>query len=154
MVNQDPLFLETPGESTCEAKVGEVIPPETATNITEQPGGSSEVIEAVAETSEPLKPSDEIKVVIVLKDKRGMVGIQSPECDPVMTTLEGTLETILERVPSFVEEAKQQWATNPRHPQSTIPEPAPPPPPARTATPAGKRSATPKPHEPTTQRLF
>ena len=46
--------------------------------------------------------SAEIKVVISLKDGRGFVGIQSPNCDPVFTTLEGDLEAALERVTELV----------------------------------------------------
>jgi len=153
MVNQ-PLGSDVLGEGTGEAKVGELIPPENPPTVAEQPEAPSKVIDAEAETTEPAKPRNEIKIVIVLNEERGMVGIQSPDCDPMMTTLEGTLETVLERIPSFVEEAKQQWASNPRHPKSTIPEPAPPPPPVRTATTAGRSKTATKPAQPAQPNFF
>ena len=64
----------------------------------------------------------EIKVVIVAKDDRSMVGVQSPDCDPIMSTVEGGLSAALERVPSLVAEAEQQWDSNPRYPKATLPE--------------------------------
>ena len=68
--------------------------------------------------------SDEIKVVIVLKEDRGSIGVQSPNCDPVFDTAEGGLGAILERVPALVEEAKQRWESNPRYPRCETPLPS------------------------------
>jgi len=69
----------------------------------------------------------EIKVVILLKDGRGSVGIQSPECDPVFSTVEGDLVTIAAELPALVQLAEMKWSTSPKNPQSTIePPPAPP----------------------------
>lgn len=67
----------------------------------------------------------EIKVVIVLKDNRGSVGVQSPECDPVFVAFEGDLGAALQRVPGLVEEAQRQWEGTPRYPKC---ENLPPPP--------------------------
>ncbi|MBA7632616.1 hypothetical protein ES703_40165 [subsurface metagenome] len=78
------------------------------------------------------EPSNELKVVIILKDSRVMLGVQSPDCDPVYTTLEGTLAAALKRVPKLVSEAKQKWSASPRNPNANLP--APPPTPARTST--------------------
>ncbi len=73
------------------------------------------------------KPSNELKVVIVLKEDKIMLGVQSPDCDPVYTTLTGTLAAALKRVPKLVDEAKQKWSANPRNPAANLPTPAPPP---------------------------
>jgi len=86
-----------------------------------------------AEKSEPRKPSDELKVVIALKGDRAIVGIQSPDCDPKFTTIEGGLTAALAQVPSLVVSANAQWDANPLNPKAKMPEPPPAPPtPART----------------------
>ena len=80
----------------------------------------------------PKQPIDEMKVVIVMKADRIMLGVQAPECDPVYTTLKGGLGKALKRVPGLVAEAKQKWEATPRYPKANLPEPPPsPPPPAR-----------------------
>jgi hypothetical protein len=48
----------------------------------------------------------EIKVVIVLKDTHGTVGIQSPECDPVFSTVEGDIVSISAELPALVQLAE------------------------------------------------
>ena len=91
-----------------------------------------EVVEpGEAQASEPRKPGEELKVVMVLKGNRAMVGIQSPKCDPIFTTLEGGLTTALSRVPALVESANAKWDTSPRYPKAKLPEPPPAPAPAR-----------------------
>jgi len=55
-----------------------------------------------------------------------------------MTTLQGNLQTALERIPAFVEEADRQWDAAPHNPKSTIPEPVAP---VRTTAAAGKPAA-------------
>ena len=84
--------------------------------------------------------ASEIKVVIVLKDGRGTVGIQSPECDPVFSTVEGDLVTIAAELPALVQLAEVKWSTSPKNPQSTIEPPPPPSAPAGIAT-GGKPKA-------------
>ena len=82
---------------------------------------------------------EELKVNIIIKGDRIFLAAQATDCDPKMTTLQGNLQTALERIPSFVEEANQQWDAAPRNPKSTIPEPVAP---VRAAT------ATSKPAKP------
>ena len=81
---------------------------------------------------------EELRVSIIIKGDRILLGAQATDCDPKMATLQGDLQTALERVPSFIEEANQQWDTAPHNPKSTIPEPVAPPPP-RVATPSTKQ---------------
>ena len=81
---------------------------------------------------------EELKVNIIIKGDRIFLGAQATDCDPKMATLPGNLQTALERIPSFVEEANQQWDAAPRNPKSTIPEPVAP---VRTATVASKSAA-------------
>lgn len=82
--------------------------------------------------SSPEKPANEMKIVIVQKDDKFMLGVQSPECDPVYDTMGGTLAAALKKVPALVSKAKRQWEANPRYPKADLPEPPPSPTPART----------------------
>ncbi len=66
---------------------------------------------------------EELRVNIIIKADRIFLGAQATDCDPKMTTLQGNLQTALEHIPSFVEEANQQWDAAPHNPKSTIPEP-------------------------------
>ncbi len=93
----------------------------------------------------PEKPANELKVVIVMKGDKALLGVQSPDCDPVYKTMEGTLAQVLKRVPSLVAEAKQQWEANPRYPKADLPTPAPSPPPSRTAAASGPPKSKIKP---------
>ncbi len=90
-------------------------------------GEQEEQEEEPRETEESVKAkrSNELKVVIILNDSRVMLGVQSPDCDPVYTTLKGTLAAALKRVPKLVDEAKQKWSASPRNPNANLPTPAP-----------------------------
>ena len=70
------------------------------------------------------KPANELKIVIILRDDRIMLGVQSPDCDPVYETLKGTLAAALKRVPKLVEEAKTRWETNKLNPKCETPLPS------------------------------
>jgi len=96
----------------------------------------AEVAEETEEKQEetPVKPSNELKVVIMMKEDKLMIGVQSPECDPVYETLTGTLTAALKRIPKLVSEAKEKWATSPRNPDANLPKPEPRPAPARAST--------------------
>ena len=91
--------------------------------------------QAEAEKSEPRKPSDELKIVIVLKGDRSLVGIQAPDCDPVFTTIEGGLAAVKPQLNALVKSANAQWDANPKNPKAKMPEPPPAPPP-----PVGRQS--------------
>ena len=84
------------------------------------------------------KPASELKVVIILKASRAMLGVQSPDCDPVYKTMEGDLAAVLQVVPVLVADAKLQWAAAPRYPKADLPKPVVP---ATTTTPAASKSA-------------
>jgi hypothetical protein len=96
---------------------------------------------------------EELKVSIIVKGDRVLLGAQATNCDPKMITLQGNLQNALERIPSFIEEANLQWDTSPHNPKSTIPEPVAP---VRAATKAGTVSnpAAAKPGQPAQQNFF
>lgn len=114
--------------------------PEKPKVTTEEPAPEA------TETSPP-KPVDEIKVMIHLKDDSILLGVQSPDCDPVFKTFKGTMAVALKQVPVLVKEAKEKWAAAPLNPNANLPEPAPSPTPARTPV-------TPKPAKPAAQPSF
>ncbi len=86
------------------------------------------------EETEKAKLSNELKVIIIIKEDRIMIGAQSPECDPVYETLTGSLAGALKRIPKLVSGAKEKWLTTPRNPKANLPKPAPVSTPARTPT--------------------
>ena len=94
---------------------------------------------------------EELKVNIIIKGDRIFLGAQATDCDPKMTTLQGNLQTALERIPSFIEDANRQWDISPANPRSTIPEPVAP---LRTAAPAASQPAAGKPRQPAQQNFF
>jgi len=117
---------------------------EEPTEETDEAPAEEATVEPAPETTEPSpqKPSNEMKVVIVMKDANIMLGVQSPDCDPVYDTMKGTLAAALKKVPALVAEAKQQWEANPRYPKADLPEPPPSSTPARTS--AASSPAKPK----------
>jgi len=68
--------------------------------------------------------SNELKVVISLKESKAAVGVQAPECDPVFFGLEGDLQATLNAVPEFVDEAKTRWETSKLCPKCESPLPS------------------------------
>jgi len=68
--------------------------------------------------------SDEIKIVITHRDNKGLIGVRSPDCDPILRTFEGELAAGLGIVPGIVEEARQVWAENPQFPKCKTPLPS------------------------------
>ena len=79
--------------------------------------------------------SDELKIVIVLKESKGSIGISAPDCDPVFDVFDGGLDGVLQRVPVLVEEARVRWALSPRYPKCEKP-------PAPAVAPAAPRTPT------------
>ena len=79
---------------------------------------------AVVATDVPKPEKDtELKVVIILKANKAMLGVQSPDCDPVYKTMEGDLASVLQVVPMLVDEAKTKWTASPRYPKADLPKP-------------------------------
>lgn len=77
-----------------------------------------------AATDAPKAEKDtELKVVIVMKADRVLLGVQSPDCDPVYKTMEGDLAAVLQVVPTLVAEAKLKWSASPLYPKADLPKP-------------------------------
>ncbi len=78
---------------------------------------------AVAMDAPKPEKSSELKVVIILKADKAMLGVQSPDCDPVYKTMEGDLAAVLQVVPGLVAEARLKWTAAPRYPKADLPKP-------------------------------
>jgi len=68
--------------------------------------------------------SEELKIVVSLRESRAVVGVQVPDCDPVFCNLEGNLLDVLNVVPQFVEEARTRWETSKLYPKCESPLPS------------------------------
>ena len=102
---------------------------EEATGSEEEADGQEEEVatpmpEAPAGVATPKPEKDtELKVVIILKANRVLLGVQSPDCDPVYKTMAGDLASVLQVVPTLVADARLQWAAAPRYPKADLPKP-------------------------------
>ena len=110
-----------------------------------EPAEESEPAAEPKEEVKPRQPSNEIKVVIVMKDDKIMLGVQSPDCDPEYDTMTGTLDDALGAVPPLIVKAKEKWATNPRNPKAFLPTTPPPPPSTRSTTTGSTQKKAEKP---------
>ena len=97
-----------------------------------------EVPAAVATDAPKAEKDTELKVVIILKANKALLGVQSPDCDPVYRTMEGDLAAVLQVVPTLVADARLQWAAAPRYPKADLPKPVVP---ATTTTSAVSKTA-------------
>ena len=89
----------------------------------------------------------QVKIVIVLKEGKSSVGVQTPGCDPQISIMEGGLEEVLGKVPDLVKQAQEKWAQSPQNPKTDIVTTPPPSPPARTPSPASSATKTVQPKD-------
>ena len=64
--------------------------------------------------------SGQLKIVILLKEGKASVGVQSSGCDPQIFVAQGSLEEVLGKVPDMLKQAQEKWAQSPQNPKSTI----------------------------------
>lgn len=120
-------------------------PEESTVTEEEEVEPEEEVAPEAQETPETPKEkqSNELKIVIILNEGKVMLGVQSPDCDPIYTTFEGTLPAALKKIPKFVAEAREKWSAAPLNPEANLPKPEPTPAPARTAAAPKRETAQP-----------
>jgi hypothetical protein len=133
---------ETPG--TDQLPAGESLPPSPETE-------NPPPVDQVQEPAAPPKKSDELKIIIIIKDSYFILGVQAPDCDPVSEHFIGELPAAIQRIPDLVARAREQWETSRLYPTAVLPEP----PPAQTSpsSPARSPAAT-KPNIPKAQQPF
>ena len=79
------------------------------------------------------------KLVLEEHEKSVLVGIMQEGCDPVIRTVEGSLDEALAYIPKFLGEAQEEWAVSPKKPAYVPPvAPKPATTPAAATTPAQK----------------
>lgn len=52
---------------------------------------------------------------------RVLVGVNRSDCDPVSISVDGTIETVLSKVPQFLVDAEEKWKIQPRFPKYVEP---------------------------------
>jgi hypothetical protein len=86
--------------------------------------------------------SAQLKIVIVLREGKASMGVQSPGCDPQISIVQGGIEQALGRVLGLVKQAQEKWAHSPQNPRTEIVTAQPSPSPTRTPSPANTASKT------------
>lgn len=56
------------------------------------------------------------KLVLEEHEKSVLVGIMQEGCDPVIRTVEGSLDEALAYIPKFLNQAQEEWAVSPKRP--------------------------------------
>ena len=106
----DPEAEETQSEDASDEPDAPDTPP--AATQENAPG------EATPQGPTPETPaSEEIKMVIVLKEGTGTVGIKKPDTDIFFESFQGLeIELLLEEVPGVIMNARAQWEDSPKYP--------------------------------------
>jgi len=63
------------------------------------------------------------KLVLEEHEKNVLVGIMAEGCDPVIRTVEGSLDEALAYIPKFLGEAQEEWAVSQKRPAYVPPKP-------------------------------
>ena len=81
----------------------------------------------VSDDDEPqADPSEELKVVMSLKEGRATIGVQRPSSDPHIETFDDPdLSGLVREVPAVVERARARWEDEPKYPHHERPAPPP-----------------------------
>ena len=78
--------------------------------------------EGVTEAGEPdaaaaMDTSEELKVVVSIKEGRATIGVQQPSSDPHIESFDDhDLPGLTQEVPAVVERARARWEGSPKHP--------------------------------------
>lgn len=62
------------------------------------------------------------KLVMEEHDGNVLVGVLQDNCDPVIKTMEGSIEQVMNTVPDFLKEAQEKWTVQPKNPAYKPPE--------------------------------
>ena len=119
----------------------------------EQDSGDADEQAAGEETDS----SEDLKVVVSIKDGRATIGVQQPSSDPHIESFDDAdLSGLTQEVPAVVERARARWEEAPKHPAHQRPAP-----PARRrnrreqgAAQAGTTEGEAEQQQPETLRLF
>ena len=112
------LFGDTPADQTIIVAKGE-----DSKNETEQDSQGSEVAEDQTAEGEA-SPTEDLKIVVSIKDGRATIGVQQPSSDPHIEPVDAPdLSGLVREVPAVVERAAAKWGDAPRFPAHERPTP-------------------------------
>ena len=123
-----------PVEEAEEVETDETDTPETAEEVTPPPEDKVRPVEPVPPAATAAAPKNDLKIIMIGGSGSWMLGVQSTDCDPFYTTMEGDLAAALQFVPQLIKQAQEKWAASKRYPKANLPEPEPVAAPARTTT--------------------
>ena len=110
------LFGDTPADQTVA-----VAKEEDSKNETEQDSQGSEVAEDQTAEGEA-SPTEDLKVVVSIKDGRATIGVQRRSSDPHIEAFDAPeLSALAGEVLAVVARAKARWESAPKHPAHTRP---------------------------------
>ena len=82
--------------------------------------------EAADEAGELAAPPEELKIVVSVKGRLAVIGVQCPSADPHIESFDDPdLFRLADEFPAVVARAKAQWEEEPRHPAYVKPAPPP-----------------------------
>ena len=68
--------------------------------------------------------SEDLKVVVSLKDGRATIGVQQPSSDPHIESFDDAdLSGLIQELPAVIERARAKWEDEPKHPAHERPTP-------------------------------
>ena len=113
------LFGDTPADQTVA-----VAKEEDSKNETEQDSQGSEAVEDQTVEGEA-SPTEDLKVVVSIKDGRATIGVQRPSVDPYIEPVDDPdLSRLTQEVLAVVERARARWDEAPKYPAYARPAPS------------------------------
>ncbi len=141
-----PSTDESPFGDAADDRAAPVVQEEDSNDaVSDEPEGGGETAQDEQGTgdadeqaaSEETEASEDLKVVVSIKDGRATIGVQQPSSDPHIETFEDLdVSGLTQEVSAVVERARARWEDTPKHPAHVRPAP-----PARRRTRRGQDSA-------------
>ena len=89
--------------------------------VAEDPQGSAAGEQAAGDETEA---SENLKVVVSIKEGRATIGVQQPSSDPHIESFDDAdLSGLTQEVPVVIERARAKWEDEPKHPAHERPAP-------------------------------
>ena len=105
------LFGDTPADKTVA-----IAKEEDSKNETEQDSQGSEVTEDQTAEGEA-SPTEDLKIVVSIKDGRATIGVQRPSSDPhIEACHDPDLSRLTQEVLAVIERARARWEDEPKYP--------------------------------------
>ena len=86
--------------------------------VSDDRGGPDESVPAEEQTDDDkASPTEDLKVVLAIKDGRATIGVQGPSSDPHIESFDGPdLSGLAQEVPAVIERARARWEDEPKYP--------------------------------------